>query len=81
MFTSHPGNGDEFQDHEQRRFRLHLKGLIGSSHAFVVAAVYDQASTVQCVIMEDQESAAYFYNDLENLLGEKDLPTDKKRVL
>ncbi len=63
------------------RFRLHLKGLIGSARAFIAASVYNSASTVQCIILNDQESAAYFYNDLEHILGEEEVPADKKRVL
>ncbi len=77
LATSHSGEPVE----EHQRFRLHLRGLVGSSRAFIAATVYNAASTVQCVILPDQESAAYFYNDLENLLGEKQVLPDQKRVL
>ena len=33
------------------------------------------------VIMPDKENAAYYYNDLENLLNERDTDIDKKTVL
>lgn len=66
---------------EHRKFRIQLKGLIGSARSFFATAFYNAASSVQFMILSDQESAAYFYNDLEHLLGEKELATDKKRVL
>lgn len=63
------------------RFRLHLKGLVGSARAFITAALFQSANTVQFVILPDQESAAFFLNDLEQLLGEREAETEKKRVL
>lgn len=63
------------------RFRLHLKGLVGSARAFITAALFQSANTVQFVILPDQESAAFFLNDLEQLLGEREVETEKKRVL
>ena len=66
---------------EISRVRLHLKGLSGSSRSFAAAAVYDVTSAVHFFILPDKESAAYFYNDLEQILDEKDHELDKKRVL
>lgn len=56
-------------------------GLIGSSRAYVVAAVSEIEGGHSFVICGDKEKAAYFYNDLENIYGEKDADYSKKRVL
>ena len=67
--------------HEFKKFRLHLKGLAGSSRAFIAASVFKTHQGLHFFILPDKESAAYFYNDLEQILGEKDQPADKKQVL
>ena len=51
-----------------RSGRLHLKGLAGSSRAFVAAALYEKGRTQHLLIQPDKESAAYLYNDLEQIL-------------
>ncbi len=56
-------------------------GLIGSSKAYVVAATSEQSGGHSFVICSDKERAAYFYNDLENIYGEKDTDYSKKRIL
>ena len=56
-------------------------GLIGSAKSFVVAATADILGGHNFVICSDKERAAYFYNDLENIFGEKDADYSKKRIL
>ena len=56
-------------------------GLIGSARSFVVAATADIIGGLNFIICSDKEKAAYFYNDLENILGEKDADYSKKRIL
>lgn len=56
-------------------------GLTGSAKTFAVAASADIIGNINFVICDDKESAAYFYNDLENIYEEKELEYDKKRVL
>jgi len=60
---------------------LHINGLNGSAKAFVIAAVFRQSEKTQCVVMPDKESAAYLYNDLENILEEQDVKLFKKNIL
>lgn len=48
-----------------------MKGLVGSSASFIVAAVHEKYTSFQLLILSDKEEAAYFLNDLENLIGEK----------
>ena len=60
---------------------LSCLGLVGSAKSYVVAASADMISGINFVICSDKERAAYFYNDIENILGEKDIDYSKKRVL
>ncbi len=53
--------------------RLHLKGLVGSMDSFIAAAVYKKAPQNHVFILQDKEEAAYFQNDLKNLLDKKDV--------
>lgn len=56
-------------------------GLNGSSKSYVVAAASEHFGGNNFVICSDKENAAYFYNDLENIFGERDSDYSKKRVL
>jgi transcription-repair coupling factor (superfamily II helicase) len=49
--------------------RMRLKGIIGSGASFVVASTYQHSYKTHLLILGDKEEAAYFLNDLENLLG------------
>ena len=53
--------------------KLHLKGLIGSSLSFVLAEVFKQSETPFLIIFNDKEEAAFYLNDLELLLNDKDV--------
>jgi transcription-repair coupling factor (superfamily II helicase) len=53
------------------RTRVHLKGLVGSAPAFVISATATQLKKIHLCILPDQERAAYFLNDLENLYGKE----------
>ncbi|MFZ4520192.1 MAG: transcription-repair coupling factor [Bacteroidales bacterium] len=55
----------------ERRFRLHLKGLVGSSRSLVTAAVFEETAFTHLVVLPDKESAAYYFNDLQQILGER----------
>ena len=55
----------------QKRFRIHLQGLVGSSRSLVMAAVYDSTTQVNLVLLPDKESAAYFFNDLQQIVGDR----------
>jgi len=56
--------------------RVAVKGLNGSSKALIFSALYKHEHVASCnhiVVLEDAEEAAYFHNDLEQLLGPLDL--------
>lgn len=48
---------------------LHLKGITGSLDTVLAAAVYQHMGAMQLFILHDQEEAAYFYSDLQYLVG------------
>lgn len=52
---------------------IHLKGLHGSLDAVVLAAMHKSIRANHIVILHDKEEAAFFLNDLQNLLGEKEI--------
>jgi len=52
---------------------LQLKGLVGSSLSFVLAAAFKKADAPFLLIFNDKEEAAYYLNDLELIIGEKDV--------
>lgn len=51
----------------------YLKGICGSMPALFVSAVSKKINLHQIVVCEDKESAAYFLNDLQQLLAGKDI--------
>ncbi|MEL4306741.1 transcription-repair coupling factor [Joostella sp. CR20] len=52
---------------------IHLKGLVGTSLSLVLANAFKDAELPFLVILNDKEEAAYHLNDLEQLVGEKDV--------
>ncbi len=57
-----------------------ISGLSGSSASLLCASSFDLLSQPFVIILSDKEDAAYFFNDLENLMEEKDLPYEKRRT-
>ncbi len=51
--------------------RLNLSGIIGSLDAMIAAATYRSFPHTQLFILETKDEAAYFQNDLKNLLENK----------
>ncbi len=60
---------------------LLLSGLTGSSRAILMQAIAARDKAFHLVVCADKEAAAYFSNDLENLLNERDKDLHKKQVL
>jgi transcription-repair coupling factor (superfamily II helicase) len=57
----------------QSQVRLHLKGLVGSSLSFIIAESFKKADKPFLLVFNDKEEAAFYLNDLEELLSEKDV--------
>ncbi|NKI30849.1 transcription-repair coupling factor [Croceivirga thetidis] len=53
--------------------KVSLKGLVGSSVSFAISESFKGADSPFLVLLQDKEEAAYILNDLEQLLGEKDV--------
>jgi transcription-repair coupling factor (superfamily II helicase) len=53
--------------------RVQLKNVIGSGASFIAAAAYQHIHKTNLLILADKEEAAYFLNDLENILGEQNV--------
>jgi len=52
---------------------IQVKGLQGSFDAVLVAAVHKSVRANHIVILHDREEASFFLNDIQNLLGEKEI--------
>ena len=61
---------DSLQQSEQK---IQLKGLIGSSLSFVIQSLFKKIEKPFLVILNDKEEAAYYLNDLEQMIGEQDV--------
>lgn len=62
--------------------QIFLKGLKGSASAMVIGASFLKKPQWFLITLNDKESAAYFYNDLQNLVGESEvqfLPSSYQR--
>jgi transcription-repair coupling factor (superfamily II helicase) len=53
--------------------KIQLSGLIGSSLSFVVQSVFKKSENPFLLILDDKEEAAYYLNDLEQMIGENDV--------
>lgn len=58
------------QFQEKALSHVHVKGLIGSSVAFYLNGVIQNLPLNQLIVLNDKEEAAYFFNDLERIMGE-----------
>ncbi len=52
---------------------IHLKGLNGSLDSVVCSALYEISHQNYLFILHDQEEAAYFQNDMQNLIPDKEV--------
>ncbi|QRM88939.1 transcription-repair coupling factor [Lacinutrix sp. WUR7] len=53
--------------------KTHIKGLVGSSLSFIISQNFKQAEKPFLLIFNDKEEAAFYLNDLEQLLNSKDV--------
>ncbi len=57
----------------QPQTRVHLKGLVGSSFSIIVSEVFKSVDKPFLIVLDDKEEAAYYLNDLEQLINDKDV--------
>ncbi len=53
--------------------KLNIKGVEGSLRALLFSCLYQKGQQRLFVVMNDSESAAYFYHDITQLLGDQDV--------
>jgi excinuclease UvrABC helicase subunit UvrB len=73
QFYLNSSNVKKLADALDKEEHISCLGLIGSARSYVVASSADIIGGTSFVICSDKERAAYFYNDIENIVGEKDV--------
>ncbi len=58
---------------QQEQNHFQITNLVGSSLSFTISETFKQADKPYLLIFNDKEEAAYYLNDLEQLLGEKNV--------
>ncbi|MBA0883378.1 transcription-repair coupling factor [Flavobacterium undicola] len=58
---------------EKNTAKLHLSGLLASSISFVIRSLFKKSELPFLVILNNKEEAAYYLNDLEQMVGEQDV--------
>ena len=58
---------------QQDKISLQLRNLVGSSLSFVIAEAFKKTDRPYLLIFDNKEEAAYYLNDLEQLLGDKNV--------
>ena len=58
---------------QQEQNHFQIKNLAGSSLSFVISETFKKAVKPYLLIFNDKEEAAYYLNDLEQLLGDKNV--------
>ena len=53
--------------------KTHLKGLVGSSFSFVLTEIFKQSDLPFLLVFNDKEEAAFYLNDLELMINDKDV--------
>ncbi|NNC83799.1 MAG: transcription-repair coupling factor [Flavobacteriales bacterium] len=61
----------ELEGRLRKEKAMQLKGFVGSGLSFSIAGVSMLSAGVHLIICEDRDHAAYFFNDMENLLKGK----------
>ncbi|MCT4698454.1 transcription-repair coupling factor [Tenacibaculum haliotis] len=58
---------------QQEQHHFQIANLVGSSLSFVISESFKKADKPYLLIFNDKEEAAYYLNDLEQLLGDKNV--------
>ena len=66
---------------ESNNTHIIYSGLVGSAKAFAVEEHFREKGGQHLVICASKEDAAYFYNDLEAMFGEREMDYSKKQIL
>jgi transcription-repair coupling factor (superfamily II helicase) len=85
LYSDHP-NIEKFiaRLNQNDNIKIHLKGLTGSSRSLFSARFLMETGRIILFILDNKEEAAYFYNDLTNILGKDSInffPSSYKRLI
>ncbi|WP_426094284.1 transcription-repair coupling factor [Flavobacterium sp. DSR2-3-3] len=58
---------------ENNQVKMQLSGLLGSAVSFVIRSVFKQSELPFLIVFNNKEEAAYYLNDLEQMIGEQDV--------
>ena len=58
---------------QKRDTRLQIKGWAGSSLSFIIKTAFEKSELPFLLLFQDKEEAAYYLNDLENLINDQDV--------
>jgi len=58
---------------EKPNSKINAKGLLGSAVSFVIQATYEKTGLPFLLLFSDKEEAAYYLNDLEQLINNQDV--------
>jgi transcription-repair coupling factor (superfamily II helicase) len=61
----------ESQIADTQQQNAHIKGLVGSLDSVLVSSLFLNKPQTCLLVLSDKEEAAYFLNDLQNLLGDE----------
>ena len=86
IYSAHPGVDALMQLREEGNKKcILLEGLLGSSAAMVLCGLKQKAPTqTLLVVMNDAEEAGYFYHDMTQVTGDKDIlffPSSFRRAM
>lgn len=84
IYARHPQVGAVVLWAASHESSLKISGLCGSSLALVAASVYQKVNKTQVFILNDADEAAYFYNDLRQMLSDEKVlffPSSYKKTI
>jgi len=58
---------------ENNQVKMHLSGLLGSALSFVIRSIFKKSELPFLIVLNKKEEAAYYLNDLEQMIGEQDV--------
>ncbi|TRX02176.1 transcription-repair coupling factor [Flavobacterium gawalongense] len=58
---------------ENNQVKMHLSGLLGSALSFVIRSIFKKSELPFLVVLNNKEEAAYYLNDLEQMVGDQDV--------
>lgn len=58
---------------KQRDSKINAKGILGSALSFIIQSVFEKAELPFLLLFNDKEEAAYYLNDLEQLINDQDV--------